>query len=563
MITLSDFTTRVRELEGLLERLDTPDALTLTPVQLKHTAAPVVVAAATQVNVKRESAGGRKLLGEVLVGSESGTVLVLAQPQSLQSWLDLIGQLDKREPLETVTYSPRYYSAKDIATLVQATANPVGAVGLTDDRFQTVIDDLTSSLIVTATAAQHERIAALMARIDSAEQTPMPVRSFPVKNRPVVEVLGTLQQLIAAGALESDAAGTSRAEVSAGSSQTTPRAPQLPPGTSSAGSSTLLPQSGPRAQVTNTAQRPPLSLTADEPTNTLIAIGEPRLLSQLESLLVSLDVRQPQVMLEVQLVSLTESEALSLGAELERIGSIGNASARLSSLFGLSTGGAAARTVGDAAGFTGAVLNPGEFSIIVRALETLNKGRSVSNPKVLVSNNEKAVFSSTLQQPVQQLTRTGSNDSTFSYGGTENAGTTISVKPQIAQGDHLVLTYSIKLSSFVGASTTAGLPPPKQENAVDSVASIPDGHTVVVGGLDLITDSKGESRIPGIGAIPVLGELFKTRNNNDSRTRFFVFIKASVLRSTSFEDLKYISANEAEKARVSDGFPEVKPRVIR
>jgi general secretion pathway protein D len=313
----------------------------------------------------------------------------------------------------------------------------------------------------------------------------------------------------------------------------------------------------------NPTSRPPISLTADEATNSILAIGEPRLLAQLEGLLAKLDVRQPQVMLEVMLVSLSDTDALSLGAELERLGSLGNATVRLSSLFGLSTGPAAARSVGDAAGLTGAVLDPGEFSVIIRALETVNKGRSLSNPKLLVTNNEKAVFSSTLQQPVQSLTRTGSNDSTFAFGGTENAGTTISVKPQIAQGDHLVLTYSIKLSSFVGTSATPGLPPPKQENAVDSVATIPDGHTVVVGGLDLLTDSRAESRIPLIGRVPLIGELFKTRNNSDSRTRFFVFIKATVLRSGSFEDLKYISEVDAGRAGVDDGSPEVLPRVIR
>ena len=78
---------------------------------------------------------------------------------------------------------------------------------------------------------------------------------------------------------------------------------------------------------------------------------------------------------------------------------------------------------------------------MVRALQLNNKGNALSNPKLLVTNNQRAVFSSTLQQPITQQTRTGSNDTTFSYGGSESAGTTISVQPQIAQGDHLSLTY--------------------------------------------------------------------------------------------------------------------------
>ncbi|MCG3123893.1 MAG: hypothetical protein GIKADHBN_02331 [Phycisphaerales bacterium] len=226
------------------------------------------------------------------------------------------------------------------------------------------------------------------------------------------------------------------------------------------------------------------------------------------------------------------------------------------------------RTVPDQAGFTGAVLNAGEFAVVVRALESINKGNSISNPKLLVTNNQRAVFSSTLQQPITQQTRTGSNDTTFSYGGSESAGTTISVQPQIAQGDHLALTYSIKLSNFVGTSTTAGLPPPKQENSVDSSATIPDGYTVVVGGMELITDSEAVAQVPILGSIPIIGELFKSRDTGNGRTRFYVFIRANVLRSGMLEDLKYLSAQDLRKVgelgvKVSDGFPEVRARVIR
>ncbi|MCC6970540.1 MAG: hypothetical protein IT434_09995, partial [Phycisphaerales bacterium] len=120
-----------------------------------------------------------------------------------------------------------------------------------------------------------------------------------------------------------------------------------------------------------------------------------------------------------------------------------------------------------------------------------------------------------------------------------------------------------ELSSFVGSSSAAGLPPPKQENSVDSVATIPDGHVVAVGGLELVTSTEGESRVPLLGEVPLIGELFKSRNKGSGKTRFYVFIKATVLRSTDFEDLKYLSDQTSAAMHVDDGFPEVKARVIR
>lgn len=456
---------------------------------------------------------------------------------------------------------------------------------------------------MTATPAQHERIAELLARTDVQDRAPMPVRTFVISNRPVTEVLATLQRLIAAGVLSADAESQARSAVREGADQwsyrppiplATPTTPILPgtlpaapapapnadasSGTSGNGgagspgssvrSSPIASASSPgaargSARAGGIGSPPGISLTADEATNSLIAIGDARVLAQIEQLLATIDVRQPQLLLEVILVSLSDSEALSLGVELEKLGGINSTTIRLSSLFGLSGGTPEQRTVGDGRGFTGVVLNPGEFTFVVRALESINKTNSLSKPKLLVTNNQRAVFSSVLQQPITQQTRSTTNDTTFSYGGSESAGTTISVQPQIARGDHLLLTYSIKLSSFVGASSAAGLPPPKQENSVDSVASVPDGFTVVVGGLDLVTQTEVESRVPILGSIPIVGELFKTRDTGHGRTRFYVFIRAEVLRGSSFDRLKHMSSSDLQAMHVDDGFPEVEPRYMR
>ena len=581
LILMSDLTPRLDEIGRMLDLIDTPAAkVVIEEVPLRNVLPSAVAASLTQIASKRDQLAGEKMGGEVLLSPNGGGVVVVAPEAALPDWRELISRFDQREPIERRTYAPRRFAAKEVARLIEQAVPGTSALNSaatqgSDDGWRLVVDELTGSLIVSATASQHAQITELVARLDSVEQTAAPMRSYVVRNRPVQEVLDTLSKLIDAGVLESGGQDQSRAAVTAGADQQRLRPPI---GT---GTSPLLPQASSPAQTpasvssssgltTAAAPRPPgpsssapLRLTADEATNTLIAVGEPRLLSQVEALLALIDVRQPQVMLDVTLVSLTDSEALSLGVELERLSAIGDARLRLSSLFGLSTGPAATRSVGDAAGFTGAVLSPGEFSVVIKALESLNRGRSQSNPKVLVTNNERAVFSSTLQQPLSVRTESNTNSVSTSYGGSDSAGTTISVRPQIAQGDHLVLTYSIKLSSFVGNPSGAGLPPPKQENSVDSVATIPDGHTVVVGGLELITNSEGTSQVPLIGRIPLVGELFKDRSRSSGRTRFFVFLRATVLRANQLDDLKYLSMQDSKAMGVSDGFPEVRARVIR
>jgi general secretion pathway protein D len=527
-------------------------------------------------------------------------LILICPPGLVDQWLALIASADQREPVERRTYTPGSFPARDVANLIEqtvrsgptssvsalagptstsastTTSSPLGA----DDRWKLIIDDLTGTLIITATAAQHDQIAELLDRLAAIPaEARRAVRSFKLRNRPVKEVQQVVEDLLRAGVLQAQAAGDSNSPTpgpafrgsgvppASPQSSARPFTPGSAPADSPAGTFPLAPNAA-RAAPRPSGPASPLTLTSDEATNTLIAVvngSEPRLLAQLEQLLPTLDIRQPQVMLEATLVSLSDSESISLGAELERIQLSGDTLIKLSSLFGLSAaagaGSALTRTVGDGAGFTGAVLNPGDFSVVLRALQTVNHGRSLSNPKLLVNNNQQASFNSVLQQPFSS-TNASSTVSTTSFGGTQDAGTTISIKPQIAEGDHLVLTYSVSLSSFVGAAANANLPPPRQQNSVQSVATIPDGYTVVVGGLELLTSGKGVSQIPFLADIPFIGEAFKNRANDSGRQRFYVFLRATILRQHNLEDLKYLSDQSAAAVDVPTGWPDVEPLVI-
>jgi type II secretion system protein D len=607
LLMVSDLSPRVEQVLSILELLDvTSGQVVVQEVPAKNLPATQLATLAIQVLAKRSVLTGDSGMGEpnrpgtfrgdVLASPAGGAVLVVAPVDQLPAWRELLAQLDQRESVETFTYIPRSFPPGEVGKLIEQIAREptavAGQAGTPDERWRLVIDDLTSTLIVTATPSQHQKIRSLLERLDGVPpEARRPVRSFVIRNRPVTQVVEVLNRLMEAGVLDSagDAISSeARPSLQDPLGRTPPSTPAASPtgaDASAAGGGGTQPITAPststspnRGSQPSEPQRSPtvtpgrgsmgqagraLVLTADEGTNTLIAIGEPRLLAQLETLLAKLDVRQAQVMLEVMLASLTEAQTLDLGVELERIWtSNDDTKIRLASLFGLSNSSAGGRAIGDAAGFTGAILNPGEFSLIVRALQTLNHGRSLSVPQVLVNNNQQATITSVLQQPVL-TTNASTTVATTSFGGTQDAGTTLTIRPQIAEGDHLVLDYSVTLSSFVGSSSNASLPPPRLQNNVRSTLTIPDGYTVVVGGLHLESDSKSTTKVPLLGEIPILGELFKTRNNTNSSTKFYVFIRAGVMRSRSFEDLKYISDLASAQIGVDDGFPEVEPQVIR
>jgi general secretion pathway protein D len=585
-VVIADLWSRVSQVLQLLPDVDSPGATSvIEEVAIRNVPPAQLIASAKELSAKRDlfgdaATGGKGSSGaELVAGPDGKSVLLITTPSRVAFWKDLIEKLDSAPGVETREHQSTVFGVKEVAALV---SDAVGSDA--GERFRVVVNDLTSTLIVTATASQHERIAALITKLD---QTPasasVRLRSFPIRNRPVREVAGSLEQLLAAakeaGTLdvtsqtETRTGGVSEAAPGGRSSQASEasgrRASPNPadPGASALGNATSSSDPSRRTAPGSTSlsrdRGSGLSLTVDEGMNAIIAVGEPRMLAQVEALLKTLDVRQPQVMIEAFLVSLTDGQSRSVSVQLQKFTSLGGNAVQLSSLFGASASGNPPDiSAPPGTAFTGAVLNPGDFNAVIRAIETVNEGKSTSVPRVLVSNNQDAVFRSVAQQPTSNTSTNTTSTTITSFGGFQDAGTTITVRPQIAEGDQLVLTYNVELSSFTG-QPAGGLPSPRQENSVSSVSLIPDGHTVVVGGFELTTKSEDQTRVPILGEIPLLGDLFKSKTVSDARTRFFVFIRANVMRHDRFEDLKHAGENSLVEVGIGDGFPEVEPLVIR
>jgi len=555
LVLLSDLQPRLLAILDVLDRLDHYDPSAHSQVErivLQFADATQLVAQVNAAVLVRDSMQPRPLSGKLAASIDGMSVILIAPPAALDAWHTLIEQFDQREPVVTKTYAPHQFALDEVASLIERSVRSErrGA----GDAWRLVQDTLTGSLIITATPAEHDAIDNLLARLAAvppAERQGM--RAFVLRNRSVTDIVEIIEQLVESDSLlglsapatpEADLQPTNASDTNQGSIEGASSHPTV----------------SARGTMLNTSS---LSITADEDTSTLIAIGEPRHLAELESLLKILDVRQPQVELEIFIVSMNDSDSLDFGIELQKLEVSGSTLIGLSSLFGLSdislesespfTGGR---------GFSGIVLSPGDFSVVVRALKTLNQGVSRSYPKILVNNNQPGTLDSVVQQPFAQI-NASDTVATTSFGEFVDAGTQITVTPQIAEGDHLVLEYSVSLSAFIGESSDPSLPPPRQETSVQSVVTIPDGYAIAVGGLDIISEADAETAIPLLSDIPILGEAFKSQSRSNSRSRFYVFIRANVLRHNEFEDLKYLSDRKLFEAGVDDGWPDLEPRIIR
>jgi general secretion pathway protein D len=193
----------------------------------------------------------------------------------------------------------------------------------------------------------------------------------------------------------------------------------------------------------------------------------------------------------------------------------------------------------------------------INAVATHGRSHVIAKPKVLVDDNGSASISSVSESPFTSV-NASTTVATTSFAGFAEAGTTLTVQPHINEGDHLALTYNLTFSSFTGGSSSNGtVPPPRSSNTISSVIEIPDGHTAVIGGLQ--TDREGDtvSEVPLLGRIPLLGLLFQNSNRSKSKSLLYAFIRPVILRDDRFEDLKFISQVDVEKAGVgAKDFPE-------
>ncbi len=313
----------------------------------------------------------------------------------------------------------------------------------------------------------------------------------------------------------------------------------------------------------------------DEANNQVIVKSPKRLQPQFKALIDKLDLRRPQVYIDAKIVSITATNDFRLAFESQLINS-GGTGGVFNTNFGLSTQGQAAgggggnvltpKTVTPLSAVTAAIIRSEYVPIIVNALARDVDGRILATPQLLVDDNEEAEVSSLDQRPTTTSSQSGSAGSTLTgFGGFEPAGPRLKVKPQISEGNYLKLEYEIELSNFVGDSTSTGgtvIPPQKLENKINAKSvTVPSDSTIVVGGLNFTQTDKTVIKVPLLGDIPLVGQLFRDQRENSTNRTLYVFITPRIMRDPTFADLRLLTRGPESQLpkEVDTRLPRAKP----
>ena len=212
-------------------------------------------------------------------------------------------------------------------------------------------------------------------------------------------------------------------------------------------------------------------------------------------------------------------------------------------------------------GFNGAMIDPNSAETVLHSLQSHQRAKVLSAPRILVNDNASGVLTSVSEVPFTSV-NASQTVATTSFAGFAKAGTTINVTPHIGEGDHVQLEYTVTLNSFTG-SGASGVPPPRQTDEVESKVVVPDGHTIIVGGLNRRNPSKSITGPAYLTDVPVLGWLFANRTKSQQSTSMFVFLRPIILRDDKFKDLRFLSEVNLEHAQIHGGMPRSEPILMR
>lgn len=299
-------------------------------------------------------------------------------------------------------------------------------------------------------------------------------------------------------------------------------------------------------------------IVADDNTNTLLISASPEQIDLVEQMLEKLDVLPPQVHIRAIIAEVTLSRDTSLGFQWENLrrtwGTFNGA--RFAGNIGTNLG--VKNIVRDAnnnvtstpSGFF-ATLSGQEFDAVVNALTSDSRARVLSAPSIFTASNQPARIDISQQIPIptgtfQTTTGAGTISTSIGY---RSVGIVLDVTPRVTQGDVVQMDISVSADEPGAEVVVADLSYPSiNQRLVETNISVPNGYTVVLGGLMRESITHTASRIPLLGDLPLIGPLFSSTKASKSKSELLLFLTPFIVRNPA----ELASVSEREASRLPD-----------
>lgn len=450
--------------------------------------------------------------GHLAAYPPTNVMIVSDRASNIDRLADIIRRIDQAGDDEIEVIPLQYASAPELARILstlQAQPDPNQPAGATA---KVLADDRTNSILLSGDRAARLRLRALVAHLD----TP-------------VEAGGDTQVIYLRYAKAKDIV-----PVLKGVSENLKKTQGRPGGTGGEG-----------APAAAGGGRDDISIEAHEATNAIVITAAPKIQRSLALVIRQLDIRRAQILVEAAIAEISQNKDRELGVEIVA-GATDGSTPIVGSLFGSLTGGiqdVLAVTTGGAIGFNPIAIGSGlsaavgdlnsryKFGALIRALAANSLANILSTPSLVTLDNQEAEIRVARNVPfvTGQYTNQGQNATNpFQTITREDVGLILKVKPQINEGDDILLDIEQEVSDIETTTATGDIITSKR--SIKTSVLVEDGQLLALGGLISDQVREREQKIPLLGDVPLVGNLFKAQGATKEKRNLMLFLQPSILR---------------------------------
>ncbi|QUM82514.1 type II secretion system secretin GspD [Moritella sp. 5] len=471
-----------------------------------------------------DNAGG----GNVVHYEPSNVLMLTGRAAVVNRLVEIVHRVDKAGDQAVDIIHLKYASASEMVRIIDSVNKGDGKSKIPSIlQPKIVADDRTNAVVISGDPKARQRVAKLIQQLDSELESTGNTRVIYLKYANAKEVAEVLKGV--SNSIEDGTSGSSTKSKSKSSSKSEP------------------------------------GIEAHEDTNALVITAQPDVMRTLEQVISQLDIRRAQVLVEAIIVEISEGDGIDFGVQWATeaggtqynngkqvsLGALGQGiydaqDKKTTTIYtdpatGIETPrttttsgdtSALASALGNVNGMIMGVMNGSKtFGAIIQAAATDTNSNLLATPSIMTLDNQEATFVVGEEVPVITGSSTGSgNENPFQTIERREVGIKLKVTPQINEGDAVQLTIEQEVSQVLG-STAVDVTFAKRQ--VNTTILVDSGQTIVIGGLLDEKVIESVSKVPWLGDIPWIGNLFKSTSSSTSKRNLMIFIKPTIIRDNA------------------------------
>ncbi|WP_288843548.1 type II secretion system secretin GspD [uncultured Deefgea sp.] len=481
----------------------------------------------------------------------SNTLVITDYADNIRRLSRIIDNIDQPKNTDVFTIKLTNASALDvaqnIARLMPEVSVQVGGAPIPNNdgvrRSIVVPDPRGNRLMVRAlNAAQTSQLRQLITNLDEAATSDSTINVVYLKNAEASKLAATLKGILTGQEESSSMTSNSSQNINNTANSNSSNAGN------NGGNSNFNPVS------TNTATNVQISgatvrIQADSTTNALIITAPQNIYNNLRAVIEKLDVRRSQIYVEAMIAEVNLSKLSEFGFQWLLAG--GNDKIGAGGVTNINPGsGGLGNIIGNIinktpagipAGLTLGIFNgdprngSASLGLLASALQSSGNGNVLSTPNLLTLDNEEAKITVGQNIPIITGSQSSSTNNTNPFVTVErkDIGIKLRVRPQVSEGGVITLNVYQEVSSIDNSVNTAGAGLATKMRTIETKVLVDDGQIVVLGGL--IEDRIGNkgNQVPGLGDIPLIGNLFKYESREWQKVSLMVFLRPVVVRDSA------------------------------